>query len=213
MMLRKQSVVHTTQVRTIFRLDGDALTGVDEQRHLHHQTGGHRGALVHVVRGVTLHPLGSFCHFHGDSGGQLDGAHDFIGEEQYISLALDEVILNGLNDVLTHAHVLVGLRVEEVVTHTVHIGEFHLLTAEHHTLQEVVGGEAQVVILLGSNAADGHLHIGSHAGGSLELALTHNADIAVVVHGVTLAELNNGNFCHSARRLTEPCTLVKLFLT
>ena len=34
--------------------------------------------------------------------------------------------------------------------------------------------------------------------GGLELALTHNTDIAVVIHGVTLAKLNNGNFCHIA---------------
>ena len=199
----EKSVVDAAEVGAVFRLDGDALAGGDEEGHLNNKTGGHGGALVDVVGGVALHALGSLSHFHGDGGGKLDGANDFIREEEHVVLALDEVVLDGLNDILGNANVLEGLVVKEVVAHAVHIGELHFLAAEHDALQEVVGGKAEVVVLLGGDAADGHLNIGGHAGRGLELAFAHNTDVAVVIHGVTLAELNNGNFCHNARKRTR----------
>ena len=85
-----------------------------------------------------------------------------------------------------------------MVTHTVDIGELHLLAAEHDALEEIVGSEAEVVVLTGSDAADGHLNVGGHARGSLELTLANDANVAVVVDGVPFAELNYGNFCHNA---------------
>ena len=197
------SVIYAAQVGAVFRLNGNLLTGVDEQGNLNNKTRAHGSALVNVVSGVALHALGSLSNLHGDGGGKLDGAGNLVREHHNVGLTLDEVILNGLDDILAHAYVLVRLSVEEVVAHAVHIGELHLLAGKHNTLKEVIGGETQVVILFGGDAADGHLNVRSHAGRSLELAFTYNADITVVVHGVTFAELNNRNFCHNAREISR----------
>lgn len=193
-----KSVVDAPQVGAVFRLYGNLLPGVDEQGNLNHQTGAHRGTLVYVVGRVALYALRCLGYLHGDGCRQLDGAGYFVREHNHIGLALDKVVLNGLYDILAHAYVFVCLCVEEVVAHAVYIGELHLLAGKHDTLKEVVRRKAQIVILLGGDAADGHLYIRSHARRRLKLAFAYNADVAVVIHGVPFAELNNRNFCHNA---------------
>ena len=200
---KRGNSVYAAQIGTVFRLYGNLFTGLDEKGHLHHQSGGHRGGFVNIVRAVALDAFRSFRHFHGDGGGEFYGNDRFIREKQDVDIAFHQIILDGFHDFRRHGDVFVCIRIHEVITHAVNVAELIFLTGEVDAFQGFIGSQAKVIHLFSGNAADAHLHIGSHAGGALVLHADYNANVIVVIDRVSLAKIDYGYFCHAAR--TIPC--------
>ena len=92
--------------------------------------------------------------------------------------------------------VLVGVRIEEMVTAAVLVGVFVRGALQNDALERIVGGHPEIEHLLGRHAADRHLDVGRHAWRSLELVVGDQTDFVVVTDGVSFAEVDDGSASH-----------------
>lgn len=187
------------QVGAVFGLDDEFFPGIDEEGYLHGQTGFHDSGFVDVVGGVTFDALWGVGHDHDHRGGQLYGGDVGVGEEEGVSLALDEVVFHRSDQILMHDHVFVGVVVKEMVATGVFVGVFVRDALQQHAVHRIVRGEAEIEYLLRVHAAHGHLHVGSHAWWGLELVADHDADFVVVADGVSFAEIDDGSTGHGGK--------------
>jgi hypothetical protein len=91
--------------------------------------------------------------------------------------------------------------VQEVVALRVLVGILVADFLQMDAFKRVVGGHAEVGDFFAGNAADRHLHVGSHPGRSLEFVLNDEADLVVVTDCMSLAEGDYVDAGHNCVRM------------
>ncbi len=188
--------IGAAEVAAVFGFDADFVAVVDEEGHLDDQAGLEGGGLVDIVGGIAAHALGRIRDFEDDGRREFDAGDAFVGEDDEILLAFDEVVLHGSDHAFREHHVLIGGGVDEVVAVAILVAVVVCVLVEVHGVERLIGGQAEVVDLAVGDAADGHLDIRSHARGLLVLHLGDGADVVVVADGVSLAKVDDGGVGH-----------------
>lgn len=98
-------------VGVVFGFDVDAFADVDEEGDLDDEAGFHGGGFVDVVCGVAFDAFGGFGDGHDHGRREVDGGEDGVCKEEGVKLALDEVVFDGIDEVIVGEGIFVGFRV------------------------------------------------------------------------------------------------------
>ncbi len=111
--LRALAPVDALQVLALLRVDLDPLALLDEERHVHHGAGGHRGGLRRAAGGVTLHPGLAGADLQRDVRRQIDADRQAVEDGDVEVHAVAEPLGVVADLVARHVDLLTGLGVHE----------------------------------------------------------------------------------------------------